>query len=282
MDVQKTGVHCKVVCNGELRRFLFNGTEFRSLYQQVKLILNLDTSKEFVLKYTDEEGDLVTISSDDELACALQYTQSPNLLRLTAVFEETKESVPVSCEFENFGGRGCRRGRGRGRGKGECAGGPYERQWNKDKCCLPRHKLEKRREKIQNTIAYLSEMSETSGNPKFREHRIAKLKERLTSLEQKIQNTPETTDGVSQRRNLSPEEMQQVSIIKGNISSLKAILGETKRQIWAKRDQFKLSHDDKQRELLKTEIQLMKTTVQDLKNQIHELHQTKILIVNAN
>jgi len=77
-----TGVHCKVSCNNQYRRFLFVGTEFSSLFSQVQQLLSLN--KEFVLKYKDNEGDLITISSNEELACALSFSES-GVLRLTAV-----------------------------------------------------------------------------------------------------------------------------------------------------------------------------------------------------
>jgi len=143
-----TGIHCKVACNNQFRRFLFVGTEFSSLYCQVKSLLNLN-EKEFVLKYKDNEGDMITISSDEELACALSLSNG-SLLRLSASvasssLDEKQQpqqptDIPVSCEFEmpgaGFHGR-CPRKFGRGRGGGGHRGGwshggggrcgPYER-----------------------------------------------------------------------------------------------------------------------------------------------------------
>jgi len=77
-----TGMHCKVSCNNQYRRFLFVGTEFSSLFSQVQQLLSLN--REFVLKYKDNEGDLITISSNEELVCALSYSEA-GVLRLTAV-----------------------------------------------------------------------------------------------------------------------------------------------------------------------------------------------------
>jgi len=56
-------IDTKVTFNGETRHFDFNGT-FQTLYQQVALVFGIER---FVLKYRDEEGDLVTMATDAEL-----------------------------------------------------------------------------------------------------------------------------------------------------------------------------------------------------------------------
>jgi len=89
-------IHCKVSCNDQFRRFLFVGTEFGYLFSQVQQLLALD--KEFVLKYKDTDGDLITLTSNEELACALSYSDG-NLLRLVAV---PKEQAPVAADTEAF------------------------------------------------------------------------------------------------------------------------------------------------------------------------------------
>jgi hypothetical protein len=115
MNIEKTGIHCKVSFNGQFRRFLFNGTEFTSLQSQVKQILGLDG--EFVLKYKDNEGDLITISSDEELVCALSFSDG-SLLRLVAESGTNDMNVetPITntfCPAEKWSchGRWNRRGR---------------------------------------------------------------------------------------------------------------------------------------------------------------------------
>jgi hypothetical protein len=109
MNVVKTGIHCKVSYNGQFRRFLFNGTEFTSLKTQVEQLLDL--KGEFVLKYKDNESDLITISSDEELVCALSF--SDGVLRI--VVDQGMDVTPMepmytpgSCPTEF---RDCRGGR---------------------------------------------------------------------------------------------------------------------------------------------------------------------------
>jgi len=82
--IETTGIHCKVSCNEELRRFLFTGTEFNSLQDQIKVVLGLN-DKEFVLKYKDDEGDMITLSSTEELNFAIASTAEKGPLRLQAV-----------------------------------------------------------------------------------------------------------------------------------------------------------------------------------------------------
>jgi len=116
------------------------------LNEQVKKLLNLD-GKEFVLKYKDNEGDLISISTNEELAFAISFSDGA-LLRLTAtVPSDTQQTAfDVTCEFEHPGGpfhgkfprefghghghgHGHWHGHGHGRGRGGWRGGrgPYER-----------------------------------------------------------------------------------------------------------------------------------------------------------
>jgi len=67
------------------------------LFAQVQQLLALD--KEFVLKYKDTDGDLITLTSNEELSCALSYS-SGNLLRLVAV---PKDEAPVAADSEAAG-----------------------------------------------------------------------------------------------------------------------------------------------------------------------------------
>jgi len=119
----QSGIHCKVSCNDQFRRFLFTGTEFRSLDGQVRNVFGL--CDEFVLKYEDDEGDLITISSDEELSCAVGFTNG-DLLRLTVsiLVPVYVDSVPHPYGYPFRGGFG---GFGHCRGR---RGSDYHRQQN--------------------------------------------------------------------------------------------------------------------------------------------------------
>jgi len=100
------GIHCKVSCNDQFRRFLFTGTEFTSLFQQVGQVLALEN--EFVLKYSDNEGDLITISTDEELAYALDIAKGA-VLRLVVDQPASESVVEQPLQWRQRGGK-CRRG----------------------------------------------------------------------------------------------------------------------------------------------------------------------------
>jgi hypothetical protein len=74
-------VHCKLGFNGQNRRFSFYGTEFTQLREQVSQLIGLPVNG-FVLKYVDNESDLITVATNEEFAIALAI--SGKILRLRA------------------------------------------------------------------------------------------------------------------------------------------------------------------------------------------------------
>jgi hypothetical protein len=78
MTELKKQIHCKLTYKDQIRRFLFCGTEFAELRGHVCNLLSLNDG--FVLKYVDNESDLITLTSTDDLNLALEL--SPKLLRL--------------------------------------------------------------------------------------------------------------------------------------------------------------------------------------------------------
>jgi hypothetical protein len=65
------GFHIKVATQKETRRFLFEGTQYEQLATFICQIFGLSKDS-VVIKYSDDEGDFVTISSDEELNFARQ------------------------------------------------------------------------------------------------------------------------------------------------------------------------------------------------------------------
>jgi hypothetical protein len=84
-------IPCKLAFNGQNRRFSFSGTEFTQLCEQVSTLIGLPVNG-FVLKYVDNESDLVTLKTNEELALALAISEK--VLRLKA--EGSSVSGPVS------------------------------------------------------------------------------------------------------------------------------------------------------------------------------------------
>lgn len=62
-------ISVKILFNGDMRRFPFQGSSFKALKDSVASLLGLEES-DVLLKYFDEEGDLITLSSDLELKTA--------------------------------------------------------------------------------------------------------------------------------------------------------------------------------------------------------------------
>lgn len=90
-NIDCTGV--KLIFDGQMRRFPFQGKSFDSLREQVIALLGLENSADLVLKYTDEEGDHITISSDLELKSAVVPGQ---LLRLVVSIRTPDASATVT------------------------------------------------------------------------------------------------------------------------------------------------------------------------------------------
>jgi len=79
-----TVTHCKVQYGNEYRRFLYENTQYLPLLAQIKRLFGFSDPEDVILKYKDEDGDMVTISSDEELVFAIGlFTGS--VLRLTVI-----------------------------------------------------------------------------------------------------------------------------------------------------------------------------------------------------
>jgi len=72
-------LHCKVSFRNDLRRFPMNNIEFSELQKTIQNIFGLE--KELILQYRDNENDFITLSSNEELECALSCI-SGNVLQI--------------------------------------------------------------------------------------------------------------------------------------------------------------------------------------------------------
>jgi len=91
-------VHCKLAFNGQNRRFSFYGTEFTQLCEQVSALIGLPVNG-FVLKYVDNESDLITVKTNEEFALGLAISEK--VLRLRA--ESVSISAPSSPMVQDCG-----------------------------------------------------------------------------------------------------------------------------------------------------------------------------------
>jgi len=80
--MENSVLHCKVSFRNDLRRFPMNGIGYSELQKIIQNIFGLE--KEFTLQYRDNENDLVLMSSNDELACALSCI-SGNVLQVAVI-----------------------------------------------------------------------------------------------------------------------------------------------------------------------------------------------------
>jgi len=81
-QINNNEIHCKVQYGDEFRRFLLPQGSYASMLEQIRALFNFSNNEELSIKYTDDEGDLVTISSDEELAFAIELFPN-SVLRLT-------------------------------------------------------------------------------------------------------------------------------------------------------------------------------------------------------
>jgi len=275
-------MHCKVSCNDQYRRFLFNGSQFCQLNQQVKQILSLE--KEFVLKYKDTEGDLITISSDEELACAITYSDG-NILRLTALPAEssptitttttqtttTTTTVPFASPDLFWGGRGgfgrggrCGRGGrgGFGRGRwGEC--GPEA--W-KSRLCF-------KRDMLKSVIAELQQYPElTPEQQEKKEWTQAKLT-RIEARLEKIENGGCEDEGKERKEwehdKCERKKWKHDKCEKKEWKHDKMHKCEKKKWKHDKKAKLDLSEEEQtQIAMIKSQIDLMKPGFKEVKNQL--------------
>jgi len=286
-------IHCKVSCNEQFRRFLFVGTEFSSLYTQVQQLLALD--KEFVLKYKDTDGDLITLTSNEELACALSYSDG-NVLRL---FAEPKDNAPVTAETADSDFPVCSRGfrarRGRG-GRfhgghggrchgdlgGRCPGGLGG--WGSE---MFKAKLISKSDYFR---AQLDELEKVPEKTPEQQQEILRLQKKLKKIEcrleggcwEKKKHCAKWADKTEKRRqkmekrtqNLAEETQTQIALLKSQIDMLEPAMKEVKSQINTKKDALKeanVTGGDPQ-QLLK-EISVLKETRKAQKNEVKPLKQ---------
>jgi len=251
-----SGIHCKVCCNDQFRRFLFNGTEFHSLHTQVQQLLALD--KEFVLKYKDNEGDLITVSTNEELTSALTYSEG-NVLRLTAIpvgVISEKASDPMDVQYDQWrhpGGR-CR-GKYRGRG-GRYGGGRWENNTWKER-------LLAKKEKLQKIVAEFSQYESLSPE---QQRKLSKVQDKVRVIDDRLSNCDRGMKDKGKRRWEKEEKKEEKKEDKKEDKKEKK---EKKKE--KKLEKLSLSDETKiEIAKIKSQIDLVKPGLCNVKNQIKE------------
>jgi len=164
-----TGIHCKVATQAETRRFFFEGQTFQALAETICQLLGFSKDS-VVIKYSDDEGDLVTISSDEELNFA-RATATGGLLRLTVSDKSVKPTlVKDSAQPVNPAGP---------------AENPWREKWHK-KAQDPQwisdriNRCQRKRQYLQARLAQID-----ASNPDNSKH-VAKLQGKIQFLSSRI------------------------------------------------------------------------------------------------
>lgn len=123
-------IHCKVQYGNEFRRFVLQDS-YAALLSQIRRIFGFKDNDEVGIKYTDDEGDLVTISSDEELAFAIEMFPN-SVLRLTITASISKSSQCSGWSRQN---KWCQRGEKTEGGCGKWSQSNGCGKWNKDSGC---------------------------------------------------------------------------------------------------------------------------------------------------
>jgi len=289
------GTHCKVQYGNDYRRFLFTGGNFSAFIAQTTRLFKLEEN--LLLKYKDDEGDLVTISSDEELAFAIELFEG-EILRLT--LEKPNPDFRVGCEWKRRhcfgrghfrphsedGGRGghfrphCEDG-GRGGhfrphcedgGKGghfrpHCEDGGkgafFRRRWS-NKMNDPEFK-DRRKEKLTKKLQYLTErLAALDSDSITQQLPAASLPEPVEIQQLPQPSVVPSQDSTRADFHLLLEKRRQIH---GNIHSVCEEMRRKQGEIKALRCQFRVERDS----TLKDRIQQLKTIVDALANNMAAL-----------
>jgi predicted nucleic acid-binding Zn-ribbon protein len=170
-----TATHCNVQCGKELHKFILPNSEYEDLSNQVRATFGFAPDQILFIKYIDDEGDMITISSDTELKFAIGLFDS-GLLHLTIC---------------NKKGRSCK-GANVERRKWDPAKVETNRQMWKAKMQANPELLQKKIEKLQSKVTamkerqqWLEDKATKDFNPSI-PHRIAHFQIKLQMLEPRL------------------------------------------------------------------------------------------------
>jgi len=251
-------IDCKINFKNEIRRLSFTGTEFSSLKEQIRNLY--DIQSEFVLKYLDDESDLILINSNEEFLLALNYSEK--ILRLTVECVSEPSIIPaespepmavdtavLTVEPVEYSGKG-HGGKGRG-GKGRCERGNHSDRWEGKKV----HLLMKI-DTLKGFVAQYPENSQLTPRTLARKERllgkIKHLEEHLNQWEQRKNIKKEKREkklyskeerARKPKKNFSPETKEQIRVLKDQIKQLKPVKKQLKEEIKEKKRQLETVED---------------------------------------
>jgi hypothetical protein len=292
-------VHCKLAFNGQNRRFSFYGTEFTQLCEQVSLLIGLPVTG-FVLKYVDNESDLITVTTNEEFAIALAISE--RVLRLRAEATAASVSAPSSPMVEDCSdghhhykkqhhghhGHGHHGHHGHHGNHGHHGHHGHGRFQTKGERSIS--KCDRKEKKVELLKLFLSQMPSDESLTPAQALRKAHLRQKIQKLEARRSHWSEGKEDNCKRRkwekkckkehkkhqNLSPEVRQQVHHLKLQIIAIRPELCQLR--LAKKQKKLELSNcletgcGDK--EAIWQEILDLKVKMNQVNSQIQPLKQT--------
>jgi len=248
--------HCKVQCGNEFRRFLLPTSKYEDLAKQIRTLFGFDSIENLTLKYTDEEGDMVTISSDDELRFAIGLFAG-SLLRLTICNSKNHCGGPGAWK------RGCKKHWGDGpterkpwedkmESKWENRGAQWKQKWGAKLQANPQILQKKidqfigKQDNLSKRLQWLEGKAGNNPNPSF-PHRIAHIQMKLKKIEMGLAHLRSLQAQGTDNQNIQPT-VQQVAVqpsapahneYESYSSSDDDSRKQRKREIWAKKAEIR-------------------------------------------
>jgi len=210
------GVHCKVQKDSEIRRFLLTVPELSYLNNHLSALFNVPV-QQFIVKYIDDENDMITIASQDDFVLALGVSRK--LLRLVVILVSGEAALEVvKCEEGNLGKKE-REEFQRGIGRKFAWKNEKEQKWRKftkeSKCKRDQILVNEPQVNPCENVSHVSDMPASSENPEMNELRekLKAQKEKVFELktqwrEIKRQNPEKTPESEIFRNNLRNEKMK--------------------------------------------------------------------------
>jgi hypothetical protein len=201
---QSSGIHCKVATQNEIRRFFLPSADYGALLSQVCQFFGF-TKDSVVIKYADDEGDFVTISSDEELRFAVEIAKDVLRLRVTRL-QPTSPTIANTPFVPDCVNSRWRRNQDLddsdeepGRGKGWRERGKWHQnraQMLSDPVALEKRIqfLTRKREKLQEKLASLESAAESGNSP--HPFRREKIRQKLTCISTRLQHLTETASNL--------------------------------------------------------------------------------------
>jgi hypothetical protein len=287
-------VHCKLAFNGQNRRFSFYGTEFTQLCEQVSMLIGLPVNG-FVLKYVDNESDLITVTTNEEFALGLAISEK--VLRLRA--ESVSISSPSSPMVEDCGdvyhhykkhhhhGHHGHGHHGHHGNHGHHGHGRYHHQAKGDRSSIS--KCDRKEKKIELLKLFLSQMPPDESLTPAQALRKAHLRQKIQKIESRRANWSDKEDNCKRRKwekkckkehkkhlNLSPEVRQQIHQLKLQIIALRPELCQLRLAKKQKKLELRncLQTGCGDKEAIWQEILDLKVKMGQVKSQIQPLKQS--------